>query len=122
MTHREPRFRQPIRNPQHGLAPVTDSPEWAWWISQQPCLTALDPATVARHWRLLHAAATHLICPHLVYEWALNGYAVTLVPAAVFAPHRADDDIYLRIAAAAAAAIEPGQLLAAAGITPGIRQ
>lgn len=123
MTHRAPHRRPtPRRDPLFGLAPVTDSPEWAWWISRQHCLTALDPITLARHRVALHAAACVLICPHLVYEWALLGYAVTLVPAAVFAPDQASDAAYLQVANAAAAAIEPGQLLAAAGITPGIRR
>jgi hypothetical protein len=122
MTHRAHSPRRPIRDPLHGLAPVTDSPEWAWWISRQPCLAELDPATLTRHWAVLHTAAVALICPHLVYEWALHGYTVTLVPAAVFAPDQASDAAYLRVANAAAAAIRPGQLLAAANIPPGIRR
>lgn len=110
------RTRLHTPDPLWGFTPVTDSAEWAWWNSQQPCLTALDPSTIARHWRVLHAAATALICPHLVCEWALHGYTVTLVPAAIFAPNQADDAAHLRIANAAAAAIQPWQLLAAAGI------
>lgn len=123
MTHRAPHGRRPPpRDPLFGLTPVTDSPEWAWWISRKTCLAALDPATLTRHRLALHAAAATLICPHLVYEWALHGYTVTLVPAAVFAPDRADDATYQRVANAASGAIEPGQLLAAAGVTPGIRR
>lgn len=122
MTHRAQHPRRFIRDPLHGLTPVTDSPEWAWWISRQACLAELDPDTITRHCGALHAAAATLICPHLVYEWALHGYTVTLVPAAAFAPDEADDAAYQRVANAAAAAIQPGQLLAAANIPPGIRR
>ena len=105
-----------------GLRPVTDSVEWAWWISRQTCLTALDPVTVYRHWDAVHRAAVTLLGPHLVREWARHGYTVTFVPAALFAPDPADDHAYQAVADAATAAIEPGLLIAYAEIPPGIRR
>jgi hypothetical protein len=118
--HTDPRARRAAAVPPPVLQQVTDCAEWAWWVSTQTCLTALDATTITAHRGRLDRAASVLIAPELVYEWALRGYAAILVPAAVFAPERGTDATYWAVADAAAAAIPPAVLLAAAGIQPGI--
>jgi hypothetical protein len=99
--------------------PITDCAEWAWWLAGHHCLDAL-PATLAPgDVPRLHQAGVSILAPHLTLEWALRGYVATLVPAAVFAPTTDTDSLYTEVADAAVAALDPADLLRAAGIGQG---